>query len=72
MFTILDRYILKKFLGTFFFAIGLIIAISVVFDISEQVDDFIEHDLGITTIIFDYYIYFIPYCAKLCSPLFIT
>lgn len=71
MLTILDRYILKKFLGTFFFAIGLIIAISVVFDISEKVDDFIEHDLSLRTIIFGYYIYFIPYFANLFSPLFI-
>lgn len=71
MFTILDRYILKKFLGTFFFAIGLIVAISVVFDVSEKIDDFIEHNLSFHTIVFDYYIYFIPYFANLFSPLFI-
>lgn len=71
MFNILDRYILKKFLGTFFYAIGVIIVITVVFDISEKVDDFIEHSLGLKEILFDYYIYFIPYFANLFSPLFL-
>ncbi|MFT4525459.1 MAG: lipopolysaccharide export system permease protein [Bacteroidia bacterium] len=71
MFNILDRYILKKFLGTFFYAIGVIIVITVVFDISEKVDDFIEHSLSLRAILFDYYIYFIPYFANLFSPLFL-
>jgi len=34
----LDRYIIVKFLGTYFFAIALIITISVVFDINENID----------------------------------
>ncbi len=38
----LDIYIIKKFLGTFFFTIGLILAIAIVFDISEKIDDFME------------------------------
>ena len=40
----LDWYIVKKFLGTFFFSISLILLIVVVFDISEKIDDFIEKD----------------------------
>ncbi len=68
---ILDVYIFKKFLGTFFFAISLIIAIAVVFDISEKVDDFIERHAPIRAIIFDYYLNFIPYFANLFSPLFV-
>jgi lipopolysaccharide export system permease protein len=71
MFNILDRYILKKFLGTFFYAIGVIIVITVVFDFSEKVDNFISHDLGLKTILLEYYIYFIPYFANLFSPLFL-
>lgn len=67
----LDIYILKQFLGTFFFTIGLIICITVVFDLSEKIDNFIEHDLSLHTIVFEYYIYFIPYFANLFSPLFI-
>lgn len=71
MFTRLDRYILKQFLGTFFFTIGLIICITIVFDLSEKIDNFIEHQLSLKTIVFEYYIYFIPYFANLFSPLFI-
>ncbi|HRE24082.1 MAG TPA: hypothetical protein PLO98_07430, partial [Bacteroidia bacterium] len=57
---ILDLYIIKKFLGTFLFAIGLIICIAVVFDISEKVDDFIERNAPLKAIAFDYYLNFIP------------
>jgi lipopolysaccharide export system permease protein len=67
---ILDWYIIKKFLGTFFFTIALIVAIAVVFDFSEKVDDFLENNAPFRRIIFDYYLNFIPYFAVLFSPLF--
>ena len=67
----LDWYILKKFLGTFFFTLSLILLIVIIFDISEKIDDFLEHELSIKTIIFDYYFNFIPYFGNLFSPLFI-
>lgn len=69
-FKILDRYIIKKFLGTYFYAIVLIIAIAVIFDFSEKIDDFIEKKAPIKEIIFDYYFNFIPYFALLYSHLF--
>jgi lipopolysaccharide export system permease protein len=68
---ILDRYVIRKFLGTFFFALGLIILIAIVFDISEKIDDFLERKAPIKAIVFDYYLNFIPYFANLFSPLFI-
>ena len=67
----LDIYILKKFLGTFFFAILLIISISVVFDMAEKIDDFIENSAPLEAIVFDYYANFIPYFANLFTPLFV-
>ena len=67
----LDFYIIKKFLGTFFFSIALIISISIVFDFSENVDEFIEKKAPTEAVIFDYYLNFIPYFANLFSPLFI-
>lgn len=70
-FKILDQYIIRKFLSTFFFAIGLIIAISIVFDISEKLDDFLDKNAPLNEILFDYYLNFIPYFANLFSPLFI-
>lgn len=64
----LDAYIIKKFLGTYVFAIVLILAIIVMFDINEKFDNFTKAPLGAT--IFDYYLNFIPYMANQFSPLF--
>jgi len=66
----LDIYIIRKFLGTFFYAIALIIIVVVIFDISEKIDDFIEKKALIHEIIFNYYLNFIPYFVNLFSPLF--
>ncbi len=68
---LIDIYIIKKFLGTFFFALGLIILVSVVFDFSEKIDDFIEKEAPLNAIIFQYYLNFIPYFANLFSFLFV-
>jgi lipopolysaccharide export system permease protein len=67
---IIDFYITRKFLGTFFYSIALIISIAIVFDISENLDDFISKDIPTRDIIFEYYLNFIPYFANLFSPLF--
>ena len=69
--SILDRYIIRKFLGTFFFAMLLIIIITIVFDISEKIDDFIEKKAPLKAIVFDYFFNFIPYFVSLFSSLFI-
>lgn len=66
----IDRYIIKQFLGTFIFTIALIIAICVVFDINEKIDKFLNPDVSMKAIIFDYYMNFIPYFINLFSPLF--
>jgi lipopolysaccharide export system permease protein len=66
----IDKYITKKFLGTFFYAIALILSIAIVFDISENLDEFLSKDLSWSTIISEYYFNFIPYFANLFSPLF--
>ncbi len=68
---LLDWYIIKKFLGTYVFAIALIISIAVVFDFNEKQDKFMSHDAPWSAIIFDYYLNFIPYFANLFSPLFV-
>ncbi|MBQ8673588.1 MAG: LptF/LptG family permease [Bacteroides sp.] len=67
----LDYYIIKKFLGTYIFAIALIISIAVVFDFNEKMDRFMSHDAPWSAIIFDYYANFVPYFANLFSPLFV-
>jgi len=68
---ILDRYIIKKFLGTFLYTLTLIILVAIVFDIQEKLDDFIEKNAPIKAIIFDYYLNFAPYYANLFMFLFI-
>ena len=69
--SILDRYIVRKFLGTFFFTILMMIVITVVFDISEKIDDFIDKKAPLQAIVFDYFLNFIPYFISLFSSLFI-
>lgn len=66
----LDVYIIKKFLGTFFYSIGLIILIVIIFDLSEKIDNFIENDAPLNEIIFSYYLNFIPYFVNMFSSLF--
>ena len=67
----LDWYIIKKFLGTYVFAITLIISIAVVFDFNEKMDKFLENNAPWDAVVFDYYMNFIPYFANLFSPLFV-
>lgn len=67
----IDYYIIRKFLGTFFFALGLIILVSVVFDFSEKIDDFIEKEAPLRAIVFQYYLNFIPYFSNLFGFLFV-
>ena len=68
MFKIIDRYIIRKFLGTYIFAIILLLAIVVMFDINEKLDAFLKAPLHATIV--DYYFNFIPYFANQFAPLF--
>ncbi len=67
----IDFYIIKKFLGTYFFSIALIMAIATIFDFNERIDKFTSSHATWHEIIFDYYLNFIPYLANLFSALFV-
>ncbi len=67
----LDWYIIKKFIGTYFFSIVLIISISIVFDINENLSKFTQYHAPLKAIVFDYYANFVPYFANLYSQLFV-
>lgn len=67
----IDRYIIAKFLGTYFFSIVLIISIGVVFDFNENIDRFTESEAPWKAIVMQYYLNFIPYYANLFSALFV-
>lgn len=67
----LDRYLIAKFLGTYFFSIVLIISIAIVFDYNENIDKFTTNNAPLKGIILDYYVNFVPYYSNLFSPLFV-
>lgn len=66
----IDTYIIKKFLGTYFYSIVLILSIAVVFDLTEKLDNFFDNNAPLKAIIFDYYMGFIPFYMNMFSPLF--
>lgn len=68
-FTILDRYILRQFLGTYFLATILFLAVIAMFDVTEKLDAFLTAPLKET--LFDYFASFLPYFANQLSPLFV-
>lgn len=67
----LDWYIAKKFIGTFFAAMALIIVVVIIFDISEKISKFVEYNAPLKDIIFKYYVNYIPYFINMFSPLFV-
>lgn len=69
-FSRLDRYVIGKFLGTYFFSIILIISIAVVFDFSEHSDKFTMNHAPMLKLA-EYYINFIPFYSNLFSALFV-
>src|SRR6202012_2291756 len=71
MLKLLDRYILKKFLGTFIFTMLIITVIAVVIDTSEKADDFVRSGLTARQLITAYYIGFIPFIMSMIYPLMV-
>ena len=62
---ILDIYIIRKLLVTFFVSVGLISLIIIVFDLSEKLDDFISNNAPIKGLIFDYYLNLVPHFVNM-------
>lgn len=68
---IIDFYIIKKFVVTFLFSTGLFSLIAILIDVSEKIDDFLRKKPGFEKIVFDYYIYFLPWFYGMFGPIFI-
>jgi lipopolysaccharide export system permease protein len=68
---LMDWYIIKKFIGTYVYSIVLIISVSIVFDVNENLAKFSTNNAPLRAIVFDYYANFVPYFANLFSPLFV-
>jgi lipopolysaccharide export system permease protein len=66
---VIDRFIIGKYLGTFVFTMGIFMVISVVFDVSEKLDNFLSKHASLHDIVFRYYAGFIPFYLNMLSPL---
>ena len=66
---ILDWYIFKKFIGTFFYAIIVLAVISCVIDYSQKVEDFVRTKAP-TGAILSYFCVFVPHITALLFPFF--
>lgn len=66
-----DRYVLKKFLTTFFFILGVIMLLAMVFDISEKLKDFLSKNAPVSEIISIYYVNFFIYYGNMFTSLIV-
>jgi lipopolysaccharide export system permease protein len=71
MLKILDRYIIRNFLGTFFLTLVLILLIAIVFDISEKIEDFLVKGASFKEIVFDYYLNFVLFYGNMFSSMIV-
>ena len=67
---ILDWYILKRYLGTFFLLLLMFIPIGITVNLAEKIDKILENDVPLIEVI-NYYIDFTVYFANLLFPLFL-
>lgn len=66
----IDKYIIKKFLSTFFFTMLIFTMLSVIIDVSNNIEDFIEEEATISQIVFDYYLNWVMWINGLLIPLY--
>jgi lipopolysaccharide export system permease protein len=71
MLKILDKYIIKKFLSTFFFMLGIILLLSMVFDMSDKLSEFIAKGAPMSEILGEYYLTFLIHFGNMFSSLII-
>ena len=66
----IDAYIFRKYIGTFFFAIAMLVLVVIIFDVSENIDSFLKHNAPWQRVVVDYYVMSIPYYMNLFIHLF--
>ena len=71
MLSILDKYIIRKFLSTFFFMLGIIMLFAMVFDVSEKLSEFISNHAPVSAIVFEYYLSFLLFHGNMFSSMII-
>ena len=70
MLSILDRYILKRYIGTFALLLLLFIPIGITVNLAEKIDKILQNEAPFLEVV-EYYIYFTIYFANLLFPLFL-
>lgn len=70
MLSIIDKYILKRYLATFSVMLLMFIPIGIVIDVSEKINRMIENKVPLKEIVF-YYFDFTIYFANLLFPIFL-
>ena len=70
MLSILDRYILKRYIGTFTLLLLLFIPIGITVNLAEKIDKILQNEAPFLEVV-EYYIYFTIYFANLLFPLFL-
>lgn len=70
MLSILDRYILKKYLGTFVLLLLLFIPIGITINLAEKIDKILANEVPLSQVLI-YYLNFTIYFANLLFPLFL-
>src|SRR5476651_1952474 len=65
----IDRYIMGKYLGTFTFTLAMFALITVMFDVSERLDNFLKNKAPLHDIVFQYYAGVVPFFLNMLSPL---
>jgi lipopolysaccharide export system permease protein len=68
---ILDKYILKKYIGTFIYLVFGLCLIICVIDYTEKKDDFLDQNLTNWQVLKGYYAHLVPYLANFLSPLMV-
>lgn len=70
MLKILDKYIIKKYIGTFLFVVLIFSLVAVIIDFSQNVEEFIDEKLPVSQVVKEYYFTFIVFINGLLWPLF--
>ena len=70
MLKILDRYILRKYLGTFGLLLLLFIPIGITINLAEKIDKILANEVPLVQVL-NYYLNFTIYFANLLFPLFL-
>lgn len=70
MLRLIDAYIIKRYLSTFFVMLLLFIPIGIMVDVAEKIDKFKENEIPLGEIV-NYYIDFMWYFGNLLFPIFL-